>query len=128
VILFYGWDSHEWERSQKEIQELLGDEFTTIFLNYARHALEALALANFEENDPISIIVFSRDALDTESVICKVIAGLAEVYCNNNKIKLTTVNVIRNDYDKEIINNAVGSLFAKNGNWKNVFEVVRKNI
>ena len=124
-ILFFGWENHESETLQNEIQKVLGKEFEIIFAQYDTIALDEIAKAKHLKHNPICAIVFKRNTLVANSNACKIITKFAEHYVE--KKYLVPINLIYSDQDTEARFCSVGANFANQGNWSHVATILKNN-
>ena len=124
-ILFFGWESYEWETIQNEIQKFLGRGFELIFVSYDTLAMDEIAKAKLLQNNPVSAIVFKRNTLTVMTSACKIIKDFAEHY--QDLRYLLSINLIYNDQDVEARDCAVSATFAKEGDWQYVATIIKNN-
>lgn len=110
---------------QKEIQKFMGDDFEANFSIHDQDVFEKLANAKYINNNPVCAIVFKRNELVENSVDCKIISRFG--YSCTNKNDFVSINLIYNDQDIEAKNCAVGMVFANEGDWEQVFKILRDN-
>jgi len=125
-ILFFGWEYHQQENIQNEVQKLLGNGFELIFATHDRNALDEIAKAKLLQNNPFCAVIFNRNALVENTCVCRMIAKFAEHYQDTKY--LVSINLIYNDQDVEARDCAVSAHFAKQGSLKHIATIIKNNV
>lgn len=114
-VLLIGWESHLSETMMlRELQEL-SETFDIVFVQYLSSALDQIAKAKFQEEEPIQYLVFHRNTLAASQERCKLVLQFAEQYSDKFVI---AINMIFNDQDSDARDYAVSAYYCGINDWK----------
>lgn len=120
-VLLIGWESYLYETMiLRELQEL-SEQFEIVFAQYLSSALDQIAKAKFQEEQPIQYLVFHRNILAASQAKCKLVLQFAEIYCEKH---IVAVNMLFNDQDIDARDYAVSAYYCRTNDWKQVKVII----
>jgi len=124
-ILLIGWEHHVWETMKTRELKGLAETFDIVFAQFNIRALDEIAKAKFQDQNPIYALVFHRNILVGQPEKCKLIADFASEY---SKTSFIAINMIFNDQDRDARDYAVSANFAQQGDWQQIAVIIDNSI
>ncbi len=120
-ILFYGWQTYEWEAIKNQIQEHLNDSYEAIFAAHDRTTLTAIVKAK-EEKNPIMVIVTKRNVFTLNPKVANLIVDFAGDCAD--EIEVVHICLLHDNQGIEIGRHTETMYFIHDNDWQKVFAII----